>query len=143
MKWKLIINKFLVLLLFVVHLKAAVFADEGGTVMEAVRYTISAQIDAFKQNDVKKAYTFAAPNIQAQFPSPDIFGLMVRNGYPIIWKPKSYKFTTFKDLGNRCIQRVLFQSYNGSLESYDYILEKNGSVWKIAGVLTIKSAGET
>ena len=143
MKWKLIINKFLVLLLFVVHLKAAVFADEGGTVMEAVRYTISSQIDAFKDNDVKKAYTFAAPNIQAQFPSPDIFGLMVRNGYPIIWKPKSYKFTTFKDLGNRCIQRVLFQSYNGSLESYDYILEKNGSLWKIAGVLTIKSAGET
>ena len=143
MKWKLIINKFLVLLLFVVHLKASVFADEGGTVMEAVRYTISSQIDAFKDNDVKKAYTFAAPNIQAQFPSPDIFGLMVRNGYPIIWKPKSYKFTTFKDLGNRCIQRVLFQSYNGSLESYDYILEKNGSVWKIAGVLTIKSAGET
>lgn len=143
MKWKLVINKFLVLLLFVVHLKAAVFADEGGTVMEAVRYTISSQIDAFKQNDVKKAYTFAAPNIQAQFPSPDIFGLMVRNGYPIIWKPKSYKFTTFKDLGNRCIQRVLFQSYNGSLESYDYILEKNGSVWKIAGVLTIKSADET
>ena len=143
MKWKLFINKFLVLLLFVVHLKAAVFADEGGTVMEAVRYTISSQIDAFKQNDVKEAYTFAAPNIQAQFPSPDIFGLMVRNGYPIIWKPKSYKFTTFKDLGNRCIQRVLFQSYNGSLESYDYILEKNGSVWKIAGVLTIKSADET
>ena len=143
MKWKLFINKFLVLLLFVVHLKAAVFADEGGTVMEAVRYTISSQIDAFKQNDVKKPYTFAPPYIQAQFPSPDIFGLMVRNGYPIIWKPKSYKFTTFKDLGNRCIQRVLFQSYNGSLESYDYILEKNGSVWKIAGVLTIKSAGET
>jgi len=111
--------------------------------MEAVRYTISSQIDAFKDNDVKKAYTFAAPNIQAQFPNPDIFGLMVRNGYPIIWKPKNYKFTTFKDLGNRCIQRVLFQSYNGSLESYDYILEKDGNLWKIAGVLTINSAGET
>ena len=143
MKWKLIIKKFLVLLLFVVHLKAAVFADEGGTVMEAVRYTISSQIDAFKNNDVKKAYTFAAPNIQAQFPSPDIFGLMVRNGYPIIWKPKSYKFTMFKDLGSNCIQRVLFQSYNGSLESYDYILEKNGNLWKIAGVLKINMAGET
>jgi len=143
MKWKLIINKFLVLLLLFGHLKAAVFADEGGAVMEAVRYTISSQIDAFKDKDVKKAYTFAAPNIQAQFPNPDIFGLMVRNGYPIIWKPKNYKFTTFKDLGNRCIQRVLFQSYNGSLESYDYILEKDGDLWKIAGVLTINPAGET
>ena len=143
MKWKLFINKLLVLLLFIVHSKAVVFADEGGTTMEVVRYTISSQIDAFKDNDVKKAYTFAAPNIQAQFPNPDIFGLMVRNGYPIIWKPKNYKFTTFKDLGNRCIQRVLFQSYNGSLQSYDYILEKDGDLWKIAGVLTINPAGET
>ena len=143
MKWELIIKKYLVFLLFIMHLKAAVFADEVGTVMEEVRYTISSQIDAFKDNDVKKAYTFAAPNIQAQFPNPDIFGLMVRNGFPIIWKPKSYKFTTFKDLGNNCIQRVLFESYNGSLESYDYILEKSGNLWKIAGVLTINSAGET
>ena len=143
MKWEFNIKKYLVFLLFTMHLKAAAFADEIGTVMEEVRYTISSQIEAFKDNDVKKAYTFAAPNIQALFPSPDIFGLMVRNGYPIIWKPKSYKFTTFKDLGNSCIQRVLFQSYNGSLESYDYILEKNGNLWKIAGVLTIKSAGET
>ena len=143
MKWKLIINKFLVLLLLIVHLKGAVFADEGGTVMEAVRYTIGSQIDAFKNNDVKKAYTFAAPNIQAQFPSPDIFGLMVRNGYPVIWNPKNYKFTSFKDLGNRCIQQVLFQSYDGSLETYDYLLEKDGNLWKIAGVLTVNSAGET
>ena len=143
MKWEFSIKKYLFFLFFIMHLKAAVFADEVGTVMEEVRYTISSQIDAFKDNDVKKAYTFAAPNIQAQFPNPDIFGLMVRNGYPIIWKPKSYKFTTFKDLGNNCIQRVLFQSYNGSLESYDYILEKSGNLWKIAGVLTINSAGET
>ena len=143
MKWELIIKKSLVFLLFIIHIKTAVFADEGGTIMEEVRSTISSQIDAFKDNDVKKAYTFAAPNIQAQFPNPDIFGLMVRNGYPIIWKPKSYKFTTFKDLGNSCIQRVLFESYNGSLVSYDYILEKTGNLWKIAGVLTINSAGET
>ena len=51
---------------------------------------------------------------------------MVRNGYPIIWKPKSFKFVKFKDLGNKCIQRVLFKSYGGSLETYDSILEKAG-----------------
>ena len=111
--------------------------------MKEVQDTISSQIDAFKQNDIKKAYTFAAPNIQAQFPSPEVFGLMVRNGYPVIWRPKSFKFTEFKDLGNRCIQRVLFQSYKGSLEYYDYILEKKDNAWKIAGVLTINLAGET
>ena len=130
-------------LLFVLLLKSVVFADERGLASKEVQEIISSQIDAFKQNDIKKAYTFAAPNIQAQFPSPEIFGLMVRNGYPVIWKPKSFKFTRFKDLGNRCIQRVLFQSYNGSLETYDYILEKDDNLWKIAGVLSINLAGET
>ena len=130
-------------LFFVLLLKSLSFADDGGITMKEVQDTISSQIDAFKKNDIKKAYTFAAPNIQAQFPSPEVFGLMVRNGYPVIWKPKSFKFTRFKDLGNRCIQRVLFQSYNGSLETYDYILEKDDNLWKIAGVLSINLAGET
>ena len=132
-----------VALFFALLLKSVSFADEAGMAMKEVQDTISSQIDAFKQNDIKKAYTFAAPNIQAQFPSPEVFGLMVRNGYPVIWRPKNFKFTKFKDLGNRCIQRVLFQSYKGSLESYDYILEKSDNVWKIAGVLTINLAGET
>ena len=142
MKWKLII-KIWFALIFIVLLKNVTSADEGSTAIEEVRFTISSQIDAFKENDVKKAYTFAAPNIQAQFPNPDLFGLMVRNGYPIIWRPKSFKFTEFKDLGETCVQRVLFQSYSGSLKSYDYILEKNNNLWKIAGVITITSADET
>ena len=143
MKWKLIIKKIWFALIFIVLLKNVTSADEGSTAIEEVRFTISSQIDAFKENDVKKAYTFAAPNIQAQFPNPDLFGLMVRNGYPIIWRPKSFKFTKFKDLGETCVQRVLFQSYSGSLKSYDYILEKNNNLWKIAGVITITSADET
>ena len=143
MSWKKIIQISWSSLFFIILLKAIVFADEGRAVIEAVQNTISSQIDAFKKNDIEEAYTFAAPNIQAQFPNPENFGLMVRKGYPIIWKPKSFKFVNFKDLGDKCIQRVLFQSYNGSLETYDYILEKNNNLWKIAGVLTIRSAGET
>ena len=141
--WKKNIKITCVVLFLINLLRAVVFADEGRSVMEEVHYTISSQIDAFKKNDVNEAYTFAAPNIQAQFPNPDTFGLMVKSGYPIIWKPKSFKFVKFKDLGDKCIQRVLFQSYEGSLETYDYILEKNNNLWRIAGVLTIKSAGET
>ena len=143
MSWKKIIQISWSSLFFIILLKAIVFADEGRAVIEAVQNTISSQIDAFKKNDIEEAYTFAAPNIQAQFPNPENFGLMVRKGYPIIWKPKSFKFVNFKDLGDKCIQRVLFQSYNGSLETYDYILEKDNNLWKIAGVLTIRSAGET
>ena len=143
MRLEQIIKSAWVALFYVFILKSISFADESGAAMKEVQKTISSQISAFKQNDFNKAYTFAAPNIQAQFPSPEVFGLMVRNGYPVIWKPKSFKFIEFKDLGNRCIQRVLFQSYDGSLETYDYMLEKNNDVWKIAGVLTINLADET
>ena len=139
MNWRLIIKKVWFIALFISLLSTLVFADES----EMVRNTISSQIEAFKENNIKKAYEFAAPNIQAQFPNPDVFGLMVRNGYPVIWRPKSFKFTKFQDLGNKSIQRVLFQSYNDSLEIYDYILEKYDDLWKIAGVLTINLAGET
>ena len=139
MRWGIVTKKVWVIALFISLLGTLVFADES----EMVRNTISSQIEAFKENNIKKAYTFAAPNIQAQFSNPEVFGLMVKNGYPIIWRPKSFKFTKFQDLGNKSIQRVLFQSYDGRLETYDYILEKYDDLWKIAGVLTINLAGET
>ena len=139
MRWKLTIKKVWIIALLISLMTTLVFADES----EMVRNTISSQIEAFKENNIEKAYTFAAPNIQAQFSNPEVFGLMVRNGYPIIWRPKSFKFTNFQDLGNRSIQRVLFQSYDGRLETYDYILEKYDDLWKIAGVLTINLAASS
>ena len=139
MRWRHIIKKVWIITLFISLLSTLVFADES----EMVRNTISSQIEAFKENNIEKAYRFAAPNIQAQFPTQEVFGMMVRNGYPVIWRQKSFKFTKFQDLGNKSIQRVLFQSYDGRLETYDYILEKYDDLWKIAGVLTINLAGET
>ena len=139
MRWGVFIKKVWIIPLFISLLSTLVFADES----EMAKNTISSQIEAFKQNNIEKAYTFAAPNIQAQISNPEVFGSMVKNGYPIIWRPKSFKFTKFQDLGNKFIQRVLFQSYDGRLEIYDYILEKYDDLWKIAGVLTINLAGET
>ena len=143
MRWGFFIKKASIIALFISLLTTLVIADEREIVIKEVRNIISSQIEAFKENNIKKAYTFAAPNIQAQFSNPEVFGLMVKNGYPIIWRPKSFKFTKFQDFGNKSVQRVLFQSYDGRLETYDYILEKYDDLWKIAGVLTINLAGET
>ena len=139
MRRGLFIKKVWIIALIISLMGTIAFADES----EMVRSTISSQIEAFKENNIAKAYTFAAPNIQAQFPTPEVFGMMVKNGYPVIWRPKSFKFTKFQDLGNKFIQRVLFQSYDGGLETYDYILEKYADRWKITGVLSINLAGET
>ncbi len=58
MRWRLIIKKVWIIALFIFLLGTLVFADDR----EMVRNTISSQIEAFKENNIKKAYTFAAPN---------------------------------------------------------------------------------
>ena len=43
---------------------------------------ISSQIDAFRKSDIDEAYNFASPFIKSRFASAEIFGQMVKNGYP-------------------------------------------------------------
>ena len=69
MRRGLFIKKVWIIALIISLMGTIVFADES----EMVRNTISSQIEAFKENNIAKAYTFAAPNIQAQFPNPRSF----------------------------------------------------------------------
>jgi hypothetical protein len=131
--------------LFVVYntLIVGKIASQESDVADIVQNVIFSQLTAFKENQLEKAYSFAAPNIKKQFPDYKIFGLMVKNGYPVIWKPKSYKFTKFSTNGSRSIQRVLFYSYDNKLLSYDYLLVKFDTHWKISGVIPVKAEEST
>ena len=108
---------------------------------QIVKKVISSQLMAFKEKNIEKAYSFAAPNIQRQFFNAENFGLMVKNGYPVIWKPKSYQFVKFSSNGTRSIQRVLFRSSTDALLTYDYLLEKFSNEWRIAGVIQVNTEG--
>jgi hypothetical protein len=46
------------------------------------RAIITDQIDAFRADDGARAYSHAAPMIRQNFPDPDRFMGMVRQGYP-------------------------------------------------------------
>ena len=106
-----------------------------------VKKVISSQLMAFKEKNVEKAYSFAAPNIKRQFFNAENFGLMVKNGYPVIWSPKNYQFVKFSSNGKRSIQRVLFRSATDALVTYDYLLEKFKNEWRIAGVIQVSTEG--
>jgi transposase len=106
-----------------------------------VKKVISSQLMAFKEKNVEKAYSFAAPNIKKQFFNAKNFGLMVKNGYPVIWSPKNYQFVKFSSNGTRSIQRVLFRSSTDALVTYDYLLEKFKNEWRIAGVIQVSTEG--
>ena len=53
----------------------------------AIESTIQNQFDAFLKDDVGTAFSFASPNIKGLFGTPENFGPMVRNGYPMVWRP--------------------------------------------------------
>ena len=54
-----------------------------------IEATIGRQLEAFRADAFDDAFTFASPMIQGLFRTPETFGEMVRNGYPMVWRPAS------------------------------------------------------
>jgi hypothetical protein len=105
---------------------------------------ITSQIDAFKADDGAKAYSFAAPSIQMIYPSSETFMKMVQQGYPQVYRPKSYKFIgAMLDTAGRPAQKVLFIGPDGKAYSALYTMQKQpDGTWKIAGCLIVREEGQ-
>jgi hypothetical protein len=104
---------------------------------------IAAQIEAFRADDGAAAYAFAAPGIQRQFPTPEVFMDMVRRGYQPVYRPRSFTFgeVTDESLG-RPTQRVTIIDANGKAWVALYAFEKQpDGNWKIVGCVLVESAG--
>ncbi len=99
-----------------------------------IEANIAAQIQAFKADDFATAFTFASPNIQRLFGNPDNFGAMVRNGYPMVWRPSDVRFLELREVAGALWQKVMITDGDGAVHILDYqmIQQKNG--WKINGV---------
>lgn len=96
--------------------------------------TIQSQIDAFLADDFATAFTFASPNIQGLFGSADRFGVMVRNGYPMVWRPEDVQFLELRDLQGRLWQKVMVRDQAGNLHILDYQMIETDAGWRINGV---------
>ncbi len=105
---------------------------------DAVIGTIQSQLDAFQVDDFVTAFTFASPNIKRLFGSPDRFGQMVRNGYPMVWRPSEVQFLEFKDQGGRVSQLVLFRDANGVPVILEYFMVETEQGWQIDGVQPVQ-----
>jgi len=112
------------------------FSDDQDT----IRGVISSQIEAFKQDDAKGAYAFAAPIIQQLFPDEDIFISMVKKGYPQVYRPKTYQFGALEPLDNAMAQTVILTDAEGRQWRALYTLERQSDgQWKISGCRILKS----
>ena len=101
----------------------------------AVQAVIRGQIEAFKKDDAKKAFTYASLGIRQSFgDDPLTFGLMVQQQYPMVYRPKSYKFDPTLELEGNIVQGVVIEDQQGVMVRAVYLLIKEGNVWKVSGV---------
>lgn len=115
-------------------------SSEFKKVQNKIELVIADQLKAFTRLDVDRAYYHASKSIKTMFPSSEIFGLMVKKLYPMIWAPKSYKFLAALPLSNGVVQKVMFTDIEGGMHFFDYALENNGKRWVISGVYMVKGS---
>jgi len=121
-----------IVMLLVSVLPLQVLADADA---DSIRDVINQQIEAFRADDGERAFSFAAPVIRSKFGSADNFMMMVRTGYPDVYRPKAVEFRDLKRDGERLIQDVWFLGTGGDSTIGTYIMERQeDGVWKIAGV---------
>ena len=100
----------------------------------AIRGTIQNQIDAFLQDDFETAFGYASPSIRNMFRTPENFGAMVRNGYPMVWRPRDVQFGELREIGGALWQMVTVVDAEGRAHVLDYRMIEVDGAWRINGV---------
>ncbi len=101
---------------------------------DPIQSTIQSQIEALRSDDFAMAFTYASPTIQGLFGTPENFGMMVQNGYPMVYRPAEVKMLGLRDIAGRLYQRVLIRDAEGRGFLLDYQMIETPDGWKINGV---------
>ena len=106
-----------------------------------IEATIGAQIEAFLKDDFAEAFSYASPNIQGIFGSSDRFGDMVKNGYPMVWRPDDVQYLELREIAGNLWQKVLIRDQSGGMHVLDYQMIQTGDGWRINGVQLLRAPG--
>ena len=107
----------------------------------AIETIIQQQFDAFRADDVGTAFSFASPKIQGLFGSPENFGMMVRNSYPMVWRPADVRYLELREVAGNLWQRVMVTDQAGRTHLLDYQMVQTGQGWQINAVQLLPQAG--
>lgn len=102
-----------------------------------IREVIESQLEAFNARDVNEAWGYASPMIQGMFGNPTNFGVMVENGYPMVWTNRGAEFGELREVGGRLYQRVIVEDANGGSHVLEYQMIEQGGIWQINGVVVL------
>lgn len=132
---------FAVLLMVLLPLSAGRAIAQSDADRQAFEKIISAQIEAFRADDGARAYGYAAPMIRQIFPTPETFMAMVRQGYPMVYRPQSFRFgPAGPDQAGRPTQRVEIVGPDGVNYEAVYTMEQQpDGTWQINGCYIMKA----
>ena len=97
---------------------------------------IDAQLEAFRSGDAEKAYSFATPGIQRQFPNSSIFMQMVMNGYNVLRQPTQVEYQGLREHFGVKVQLVQLTDMNGfTFQAFYQMEQQNSGEWRIGGCM--------
>ena len=108
--------------------------DVSAAEAKAVRKVIEAQLDAFRHDDAKRAFSYAAAGIRDMFGSAESFLEMVRTSYAVVYRPRNVVFEPPERVGADVVQPVIMTDAEGRgwIALYPMRREKDGT-WRING----------
>jgi hypothetical protein len=111
--------------------------------LRAVRATIEAQLKAFAADDAVRAYSLAAPAIRSQFGSAQNFLAMVREAYPVVYRPASTAFFKPEWVDDTVRQVVQMRDSAGRTWLATYQLQRQpDKAWRISGCAVLPDEGK-
>lgn len=106
------------------------FSQDSG----AIEDVIGSQLNAFNDRDINEAWQHASPNIKRLFGDAGNFGMMVQQGYPMVWDNADVRFLDLRDVGGNLWQKVMVRDAQGGLHILDYQMIETSDGWQINGV---------
>ena len=109
-----------------------------------IQLVVRAQLNAFAADDGKRAFSLAASNIQKMFGSSDRFLQMVRDSYPVVYRPASVIFLAPSLDGKTVIQPVaMTDDQGGSWIAVYRLAKQKNKPWLIAGCVLMPNESKT
>ncbi len=115
------------------------FADGSSSRADA-RRIIEQELSALERDNALEAYSYTAPEIQAQFPDPNAFLNIISASYAPMHRHRSVAFGEEAEQNNVVAETVFFTDEDGQVWTALYKVEKQPEGgWKISGCVLAKS----
>jgi hypothetical protein len=101
---------------------------------DPIQAVIESQIKALQVDDFDLAFSFASPNIKALFGTPETFGRMVKDGYPMVYRPSDVDMQELREIAGNLWQRVRVVDQAGKTWFLDYMMIETPEGWQINAV---------